>query len=99
MLRGGWRRSPQGHRRLAKRVVAGHLLARHAAFDALLHALAHLAGLHQLHVESLHMPEVEEVALPVELSAARVAEPAAADAVDFLLGALGIRRHLLPESD
>src|SRR5579884_507961 len=45
------------------------------------------------------MPEVEKVALPVPFAATGIPEPAAADAVHLLLGAVGVGCDLLPESD
>src|SRR5437879_7617001 len=90
---------PDRYRRFAERVVARDLRARNAAFDPLLHASRQFARLDQIQVERGDVPEVEEVALPVPFAAPGVAEPAATDAVHLLLGAVGVGRDLLPETD
>ncbi|CFR68083.1 Uncharacterised protein [Mycobacterium tuberculosis] len=43
------------------------------------------------------MTEVEEIALPVPFPAAGIPEPAAANAVHLLLGAIGVGGNLFPE--
>src|SRR6476620_3448681 len=96
---------PDRHRCLTEWVVARKLLPGQTALDSLLHALGQLAVLHQVQIKLLYVAEVKEVALPLDLGCPvhlGKPEPAAPDAVDLSLGAVGIvvyADNLLPESD
>src|ERR1700722_3668614 len=94
---------PDRHRGRTERVVAGQPLTGQGPFDTLLHTRAEVAGLDQLHEHLGHVAEIEEVALPLDLERSVLAggepEPAAADAVDLVLGAVGLVDDLLPEAD
>src|SRR5689334_13645941 len=92
-------RSPNRNRSLAKRVVTGQLLAGEAALDALLHAVTQVPGLDEFAEHVRDVAEVEEVALPFDELVAVEAKPAAADAVDLVLGAVGLVDDLFPEAD
>ena len=88
-------RSGRGPRRSGSRAASRRPNCARCASG---HRLGQVSGTHQVQVQLLHVAEVEEVALPFDLSIVQP-EPAAADAVDLRLVAVGIGCHLLPEAD
>src|SRR6201992_3893015 len=95
--------SPDRHRSLSQWVVARQFLTGHTARDAVLHAVAEVAGFDQVSEHLRDVPEVEEVALPLDqrrpVLTGGKPEPAAADAVDLVLAAVGLVDDLFPEAD